>query len=277
MKYVVSERVLETIERECRGHPDTETGGILVGFRDRGQVAITHATGPGINWSRSAHHFVKDTEYLQSVLNLLFQYFQVNYLGVWHKHPESMPYPSQGDVASAMEEIGDHQVGLDELVTPICVMEAGKVEVLPYVVRDNTYTAVSWQRVPHDALAAERSLQTQWYTRTVGQARLAKEMEQFQALGVEAEVKKGADDTYRFHVLLGSGSPVRLVMLCPAEYPVAPPEVAVYDPGTRQYEPVNLLLLDNWNIFQYMGDVVQEYQRTLPGVGVRGEGGTGAG
>jgi hypothetical protein len=176
-----------------------------------------------------------------------------------------------------MEEVGDHQVGLDELVTPICVMESSRVEVLPYVIRDNSYTAVSWQRVPHDALAAERSLLTQWYTRSVGQARLAKELEQFRALGVEAEVKKGADDTYRFHVSLGAGSPVRLVMLCPAEYPVAPPEVAVYDPGTRQYEPVNSPILDNWNIYQYMGDVVQECQRTQPGVGVHDDGGASAG
>ncbi len=277
MNYVVSQRALDTIERECRGHPDTETGGILVGFRDGGQVAITHATGPGINWSRSAQHFVKDTEYLQTVLNLLFQYFQVNYLGVWHKHPEAMPYPSQGDVASAMEEIDDHQVGLDELITPICVMDASRVEVLPYVIRDNSYNAVSWRPVPHETLGADGSLQTQWYTRSVGQARLEKELEQFRALGVEAEVRKGADQTYRFHVPLGAGSPVRLVMLCPAEYPVVPPEVAVYDSSTRQYEPVNSPTLDDWNIFQYLGDIVREFQRNPPGVGAQESGGASPG
>ena len=48
MKYVVSERALEIIERECRNHPDTETGGIIVGLRDDVQVTITHATGPGV-------------------------------------------------------------------------------------------------------------------------------------------------------------------------------------------------------------------------------------
>ena len=96
MKYVVSEKALEAIERECRSYPDTETGGIIVGFRDEEQVTITHATGPGLNWQRSTQHFSKDTEYLQAVLNLLFQYFQVNYLGLWHKHPESMPLSQRG-------------------------------------------------------------------------------------------------------------------------------------------------------------------------------------
>lgn len=265
MKYVVSERALETIDRECRNHPDTETGGILVGFRDDQEVTITHATGPGLNWKRSAHHFAKDTDYLQSVLNLLFQYFQVNYLGLWHKHPESMPFPSLGDVASAMDEIADQKVGLNEVVTPICVMKSSSVDVVPYVIRDYEYTLVSWRPVPHDTLAAQHALQTQWYTRSVGQARVAKEMELFQELGVEAVVRKGGDGTYRFHVPLSHGSPVKLVMLCPAEYPVAPPEVAVYDEESQRYEPVTSHILDNWNIFQYLGDLVQEYQKNSRG------------
>ena len=132
MKYAISERAVETIERECRKYPDTETGGIVVGFRDDRQAVVTHATGPGPNSQMSEHHFVKDTPYLQSVLNLLFQYYQVNYLGVWHKHPESMPFPSSGDLASAMDEVEDENVGLDELITPICTMESGRVEVVPF-------------------------------------------------------------------------------------------------------------------------------------------------
>ena len=86
MKYVVSRRALETIEWECRKYPDLETGGLLVGFRNPEQVSITHATGPGPNADRSAHHFTKDTPYLQSVLQLLGNYYRVDYLGIWHKH-----------------------------------------------------------------------------------------------------------------------------------------------------------------------------------------------
>ena len=260
MKYVVSEGALETIERECRSHPDTETGGIIVGFREEGQVTITHATGPGLDWQRSAHHFVKDTGYLQAVLDLLFQYFQVNYLGLWHKHPESMPFPSAGDVASAMDEIADQAVGLDELITPICVLKANKVDVLPYIIREYNFASVEWQPVAHKSLAAAHPLDTQWYTRTVGRTRLSEEIRRFEELGVEVDVRKGSDDSYRFHVSVEAESPLKLVMLCPAEYPVAPPELAVHDPQSEQYEPMSSAILDNWNIHRYLGDLVEEYR-----------------
>ena len=79
MNYVVSQRALDLIELECRRNPNTETGGILVGSQDANQISITHATGPGLQWEGSSYHFVKDTEYLQSVLNTLFEYFGVNF------------------------------------------------------------------------------------------------------------------------------------------------------------------------------------------------------
>ena len=261
MRYVVSQRALEAMERECRNHPDTETGGIIVGYRAENLATITHATGPGLNWERSAHHFVKDTDYLQSVLNLLFQYFQVNYLGVWHKHPPAMPYPSSGDVASAMEEVSDRQVGLDELITPICVVRGSKVSIIPFVIKDDAFAQVVWQPTPPARLANASSLDVQWYTRTVGQERLAKELERFREIGVEADVRKGTDGTYRFHVPVGSGS--NLVMVCPHEYPVAPPEVAVYDNDSKKYEPVTSHILDIWSIYQYLGDVVEEQRGEL--------------
>ena len=135
MNYIVSQRALDLIQLECRRNPDTETGGILVGSRDANQLSITHATGPGLQWEASSYHFVKDTEYLQSVLKILFEYFGVNYLGVWHKHPRSMPHPSDGDISSAMEEVTDVNMGLEELVTPICIMESGHVQVLPFVIK----------------------------------------------------------------------------------------------------------------------------------------------
>ena len=43
MSYIVSQRALDVIELECRRNPETETGGILVGFGDAEQAVITHA------------------------------------------------------------------------------------------------------------------------------------------------------------------------------------------------------------------------------------------
>lgn len=262
MNYAISERALKTIERECRRYPDAETGGILVGFRepDDDQVVVTHASGPGPRAERSAVHFVKDTPYLQSVLNLLFQYYQANYLGVWHKHPQGVPAPSAGDVASAMNELADGSVGLDELLTPICIMKSGLVDVFPFVISDNAPRRVAWRAVPHDRLPTKRSVSDQWHGTSVGQKRLVQEVVRFKELGVDIQVRRGSDDTLRFHAPLGGGSPLRLVMLCHADYPVTPPEVAVHDEGSKRYEPVDSEVVDGWHIDRLLSDIYLGYR-----------------
>ena len=260
MKYLVSTKALETIEMECWKYPDTETGGILVGFRDKDQVTITDATGPGPKSERSRQHFVKDTAYLQAVLNLLFEYYQVNYLGVWHKHPKSMPYPSDGDVVAAMEEVGDSEMGLEELITPICVMAEGRVNVVPYRITDHLIMPLSWDPVPHYQLPEQRSRADHWYATPVGQRRLTRELAEFEELGVEVELRKGKDGSYRFYAPVAADSPLRLVMLCHDDYPVSAPEVAVYDLESKKSEPVSSPKLSNWNIFQHLVDLFREYQ-----------------
>lgn len=260
MKYVVSQRALETIEKECRRYPDAETGGILVGFRDEDRVAITHATGSGPRADRSAHHFTKDTPYLQSVLKLLNHYHQVDYLGVWHKHPQEMPHPSGGDIVSAMEEVSDPDMRLEELITPICVLDQGMVDILPFVIKDDRFHPVRWESVPHGQLVSQRSADQQWHTTEEGQHRLRQEMAEFEAQGVEVDLRQGSDGTYRFHVPLGADSQQRMVLLCPDDYPVTPPEVAVYDDETKEYEPVTSQILNDWNIYQLLADLVREYR-----------------
>ena len=260
MKYLVSNRVLETIELECWRYPDTETGGILVGFRDKDQVTITDATGPGPQSERSPQHFIKDTAYLQAVLNLLFEYYQVNYLGVWHKHPEAMPYPSDGDVIAAMEEVADREMGLEELITPICVMSAGRVDMHPYRIKDHLFMPLSWEPVPHHQLPEQRSRPDHWYTTPVGQRRLTSELAEFEAMGVAVELRKGRDGSYRFYAPVAADSPLRLVMLCHDDYPVSAPEVAVYDLESKKSEPVSSLKLSDWNIYQHLVDLFREFQ-----------------
>ena len=259
MKYLISDKALGTIERECRLHPEAETGGILAGFREAERVVITHATGPGLHWESSESHFVKDTSYLQSVLDLLFQYFQINYLGVWHKHPPSMRYPSHGDIASAMEEISDRDVGLGELLTPICVLEGNRVEVFPYVIKDNESLPIEWSTIPHGSIAKLGPGETQWHTRSVGKDRLVREMKLFEELGIQVDVKEASDGTYRFHATRDPKSSQRLVMLCANDYPFTPPDIALYDHQARSYQPVSSEILDNWNIDRYLGAVAAEF------------------
>ena len=263
MNYIVSQRALDLIELECRRNPDTETGGILVGSRDANQLSITHATGPGLQWEGSSYHFVKDTEYLQSVLNILFEYFGVNYLGVWHKHPRSMPHPSDGDISSAMEEVDDAGLKLEELITPICVVDSGQVQVLPFAIKERGYRVIEWTSRSHGEMLESESLRGQWYNTEVGSKRLIEELARFDDAGVEVELLKGNDETYRVNVTLAQKSSRRLVILCPAEYPVIAPEVAIYNEDTNEYEPLRSKLLDNWNIFVHLAEVIEEYQDVI--------------
>jgi integrative and conjugative element protein (TIGR02256 family) len=260
LRYIVSHKALETIEWECRKYPDTETGGILVGYKDAGQVTVTHATGSGPKAERSAHHFTKDTPYLQSVLNLLGHYYQVDYLGVWHKHPQAMPFPSGGDILSAMEEVRDQDMMLEELLTPICLLDEGKVDILPFIIREDRFQSIHWESVPHDGLMPQSPDSQPWYATAEGRNRLNLEIAEFKAAGVAVDVRRGSDETYRFYVPLGDQSRLRLVMLCPEDYPVTGPDVALYDESSQKYEPVNSRILDEWNIYQHLVDLFREYQ-----------------
>ena len=261
MKYYISEKALESMERECRRSPNTETGGILVGYRadqdasDDSKVIITHASGPGPESSASATHFVKDTPYLQSVLELLFQYHQVNYLGVWHKHPGDMSWPSSGDVSSAMQEIEGGTVGLQELVTPIATMNSGRVEIHPHVIRDGSALPVSWESVPHDQLPDGRSVANQWHETEAGLNRLKEEMAEFEAQDIEVEVRRGDDGTYRFHASLDDNPTRKLVLLCHADYPITPPDAALYDCPSGDYEPVDSGALNGWDLTWRLADI----------------------
>ena len=261
MKYYISEKALESIERESRRSTNTETGGILVGYRacrdapDESKVIITHASGPGPEFSASATHFVKDTPYLQSVLELLFQYHQVNYLGVWHKHLGDMAWPSSGDVSSAMQEINGGTVGLRELVTPIATMHSGHVEIHPHIIRDGSAAPVSWKSVPHDKLPDGRSVSNQWHETEAGLVRLKEEMDEFESRDIQVEVRRGDDGTYRFHASLDDESSRKLVLLCHGDYPITPPDAALYDCASNTYEPVDPEVLNGWDLSWRMADI----------------------
>lgn len=181
-------------------------------------------------------------------------------MGVWHKHPLYMPYPSNGDVSSAMEEVADTDMALSELITPICIVESGQVQVLPFAIRDSAFREIEWTSMPNNELPEADSLQVQWYETEIGNNRLGEELSRFDAAGIQVEILKGNDNTYRIDVTLAKEPDQRLVILCPAEYPAIGPEVAIYNKVSNEYEPFISESLSNWNIFIHFVDVVQEYQ-----------------
>jgi len=265
LSYAVSSNVIEIIEKECRRHPDIETGGILMGLTLAGCVTVTHATGPGIIWDSSPHHFSKDRDYAQEVLNILHEYSGVDYLGLWHKHPLTHPRPSHGDVLNAMEEIADEQIGLEQLLTPIGLLLPSKVEIIPYIVRDNQVEQILWTQIPHDSITDDRILGSQWYRTKGGNNRLTGEINGLKDMGAEIEIREGPDERYQIRVPVDNdgGTKTEMVFLCPADYPVGAPSVAILDGPTKQYKPFLSNTIDDWNITKYLRDVVSEYNADI--------------
>ena len=265
LSYAVSSNVIEIIEKECRRHPDIETGGILMGLTLAGCVTVTHATGPGIIWDSSPHHFSKDRDYAQEVLNILHEYSGVDYLGLWHKHPLTHPRPSHGDVLNAMEEIADEQIGLEQLLTPIGLLLPSKVEIIPYIVRDNQVEQILWTQITHDSITDDRILDSQWYRTKGGNDRLIREINGLKDMGAEIEIREGPDKRYQIRVPVDNdgGTRTEMVFLCPDDYPVGAPSVAILDGPSNQYKPFHSNTIDDWNITKYLRDVVSEYNADI--------------
>lgn len=257
MKVSISTRALEQMEREARLRPEVETGGLIIGLRRGEEVTVTHATGPGPQAVHGRTHFIKDTACLQKVLNVLFQYYGANYLGVWHKHPPELAYPSDGDISGALKELGDSQVGLPYHLLPVCLLQDGEFRLSVYVVRDKGYERVDWKPVAHDQLLTPELVGRQWYDTPLGQSRLARELGLLRQRG-PAEVRKAEDGSYSFWVSLSPHSSQRIVFACPRDYPAFPPEVGIYDAERRAFSPAAPGVLRPWTMDCYLSDLWKE-------------------
>ena len=90
MQCVISKRAQAVIEAELSRFPDTETGGLLLGYSEPGaDVLILEATDSGY---RDVIHeigcFQYDIAYEEHLCSLLSQLYQpsLQLVGVWHKH-----------------------------------------------------------------------------------------------------------------------------------------------------------------------------------------------
>lgn len=90
MHCVISKRAQAVIELELSRFPDTETGGLLLGYSEPGNgVLVLEATDSG--YQDVIHEvgcFQYDIAYEEHVCGLLSQLYQpaLQLVGVWHKH-----------------------------------------------------------------------------------------------------------------------------------------------------------------------------------------------
>ena len=256
--YSISQTVIASMEVECRRNPENETGGILVGTRNKGRTLITHCSGPGVIWSSSTHHFTKDTDYMQQVLNLLHEYFGVNYLGLWHKHPIEYPGPSEMDIVNAMAEISESNIGLEELLTPVCFLIDDTVRISPFVIRERAAHSINWEIVADSHIAEIGVLERNWYDSRVGRDRLQDEVRKLEKYKLEVFTTKGDDGRCRIRVTNKQRKGRELVFLCPTDYPVSAPHTAILDKATGSYLPVMSQHLNEWNLYRTLSDLAAE-------------------
>ena len=257
-KYSISQDVIEAIEIECRRNPETETGGILVGDRVDLHTVVPHCSGPGLIWNSSKHHFTKDTDYAQLTLNLLNEYFAVNYLGLWHKHPVEYPTPSHADVLNAMDEISSINIGLDELLTPICFLTNSEVTISPFVIRNGSAYRIDWEISDGDCTITNELLKTYWYDSRIGRERLDDEVTRLKNQKLKIQVSKGEDGSCRIRASTHKRKDQELVFLCPKDYPLSSPFAAILNKQTEEYTPVISRHISDWNMYRYMSDIVKE-------------------
>ena len=84
---------------EAALYPDSETGGMLLGYWQGQEVVISKASKPGpaaqrgSTWFRPDHGW--DTEHIAKVYASSGR--TITYLGDWHTHPGATPTPSRTD------------------------------------------------------------------------------------------------------------------------------------------------------------------------------------
>lgn len=97
------------MERLARETAPRETGGILVGRRQGGDVIVTAASGPGPNAKATEQLFERDGPFCQEFLERVAARSEipVDYVGEWHSHPASDATPSPRDTRSLEDTARD--------------------------------------------------------------------------------------------------------------------------------------------------------------------------
>lgn len=102
-KVLLNASTLKQMQDLVSENPRVETGGVLAGLiTENGDIAVTHASGPGPLAVMASTRFEKDVEYCQSFLDDLFLSSgkKFSYIGEWHSHPMRDNQPSGTDIKS---------------------------------------------------------------------------------------------------------------------------------------------------------------------------------
>jgi integrative and conjugative element protein (TIGR02256 family) len=102
LKCYITSQTFEKIVYETDKFPKAETGGHLIGYKDRNGYVITHATGPGEGAVHQYAYFEMGN--MQDEVDKIWRemFGAVTIIGYWHRHFEPVPRPSRLDINSHM-------------------------------------------------------------------------------------------------------------------------------------------------------------------------------
>jgi len=136
-QFSIDYQVLTFLIHESKKKYPKETGGILVGYIDKGVVRIKRAIGPGPNAIHARAKFLRDGEYCQAELDKIFEQANgtIDYLGEWHSHPLAVG-PSKRDRDSIREIARDTKYVLSNPVMGLCIRQRDGWDFQCYMVTD---------------------------------------------------------------------------------------------------------------------------------------------
>src|SRR5579864_2721602 len=157
-RVLILQEVLDTIEHKIDQyrHSGIETGGVMIGAPLEGNtVLVLGATGPGPNAEHYGAEYALDVNYAQHQLTLYHRrYPTADYIGEWHRHPDSLPVPSRGDWQTAERILRDPSYKVDALINPIVVLPHGEFQIrFFYLHRLDLATREPFQQIPVETVS----------------------------------------------------------------------------------------------------------------------------
>ena len=274
-RVLVLHEVLEAIEREIEPyrHSPIETGGVMIGAPiDNRSVLVLGATGPGPRAEHYGTEYALDIGYAQQQLALYHErYPTADYIGEWHRHPDWLEAPSDGDWSSAASILRDPSYKVDSLINPIVVLPSGEFQIrFFYLHRLDLRTREPFQEIPFEAVprrdpriadllgsAVDPASARQPPSDRIDQER-REIAERYRVTRAEA-----VDAGYEMDVVLGSHGSNRVRLICPGSYPYSPPRVELIQNDTRV--PYMSRLLSSWSSQRRLLEVVEDARRRTRG------------
>ena len=254
---------------------DQETGGIMIGKRLAGdRIIIVAATKPGPNAEHYQFEFGLDADHANAELQRwIARDPEVDFIGVWHKHPPSLDRPSAGDRQSAYKLFADPDYANVELVNPIVVIRGGKPLIRCFymsredVQQERDFRFVQYQPLPDSDPIFRESARTPalasvprhltWHRRDP--ERFARECNQLEGR-YQYEVND-LDGQTVFTVSLDQELQTTIYLLTAPEYPEAKPELQIEHMG--QELRIVPSTLNDWSRRRYVVDIVAEVERMV--------------